>query len=908
MLRFILLLISIFIIHTTGYGQVHYLKDKFNNQKIIGSGEILHPTSIRFDNTGKGYITLKRGIVRLLDTTGVLLPDPLIDISEEVVGDADHGLVSIALDPLFESNGYFYLLYSVDRHHLLYFGTPNYDPTITIEKQATIGRITRYQADKTTNFTTTISESRKVLVGKDIADLSFPILMSSHGMGTLVFGEDGTLLASCGDAGSFQAADLGSSEHTYYEQALADGILREKDNVGSFRAQLVDNLAGKIIRIDRMTGEGIPSNPFYDADKPTAPKSRVWSLGFRNPFRFILAPETGSHSPMAGKPGDLYVGDVGSGRWEEVSVVKKGGQNFGWPLFEGFGGGWEFWPHRTANYDAPNNSITPCENDYFSFQELLKEEREDQDYTFLNPCDNSLIPSDIPTFVHTRPVIAWSNTLWNKPTRAEIPAFDSLGRAVPGRMSDIGIETPEFDGFSSMPGFFYTDGEFPEELHQSLFVSDFSGWIKTFHFNEADELIDVQNFMDRDTGIVDLELNRKDGCLYYIHYNSHSVNKICFGGTPPPIASFNIDQQYGISPLVVQFNGTNSYDPTNLDISYQWDFGDDNSSTDPNPQHVFEAPNGEPTSFEVLLTVTNSAGLIATEKRIISANNTPPVVRISSLQENGWYPSNDITYLQLEAEVRDQEHSAEQLNYTWQTFFHHNTHFHEEPQISNPTAAVILEPTDCTTSEVFWHRIKLTVTDEHGLSASDEVEIYPYCGEDFFEIKNLEAIGTSEVIELNWETISNQDLLRYDIQRTKDFRFETIGSVSANEAKNYSFVDTDPILGKNYYRIMGVRADGAAEYSDQTNIYFPADPEIVNVYPNPTRAGLTIFTQYPVEETLIFELFDPIGKLVYTTTWEATISEPIEQRVNLNSFNNGVYFYKVKNGTSEVGGKVLLMK
>ncbi len=905
MLKFTLLLISFLIACPTIYGQVHFLKEEFNNQKVTGSGEILHPTSIRFDNSGIGYITLKRGIVRLLDTTGVLLPNPLIDISEEVVGDGDHGLVSIALDPNFENNGYFYLLYSVDRHHLLHFGTSNYDASITIEKQATIGRITRFQADRTTNFTTTLSDSRKVLVGKDIADLSFPILMSSHGLGSLIFGEDGTLMASCGDAGSFQAADLGSSEHTYFEQALADGILREKDNVGAFRAQLVDNLAGKIIRVDPFTGAGIPSNPFYDAVNPTAPKSRVWSLGFRNPFRFILAPGTGNHSPMAGQPGDLFVGDVGSGRWEEMSIVKKGGQNFGWPLFEGFAGGWEFWPHRTSNYDAPN----PCTNDFFSFQELLKEEREDQEYTFLNPCDIfSIIPPEIPTFVHTRPVIAWSNTLWNKPTRAEIPAFDSLGQATPGKMSDIGIETPEFDGFSSMPGFFYSEGDFPEELHHSLFVSDFSGWIKTFHFNEQDELIDVKNFMDRDTGIVDLELNVKDGCLYYIHFNSHSVNKICFGGTPPPIAAFQIDEQYGMSPLTVEFNGAASYDPTNLGLSYKWDFGDGTFSTESNPTHIFEVPTNEPSLFEVLLTVTNSAGLMATERKIISPNNTPPKVRISSINKNGWYPSNDITYLKLAAEVADKEHSDEQLSYKWQTFFHHNTHFHEEPQLSDPTTAVILESTDCSTSEVFWHRFKLTVTDEHGLSASDEVELFPYCEADFFELKNLTAKGTEQVIDLSWEAISEQDLIRYDIQRTKDFRFETIGSVPANSNKNYTYVDTDPILGRNYYRVMGVRSDDAFEYSDQTNIHFPAEPEVVSVYPNPVSVGLTVFTKYPIAETLNFELYDPIGKLVYTTTWDAIISEPIEKRINLRPFSNGIYFYKVRNGESEVEGKLLLLK
>ena len=82
------------------FSQVQYLKEDFYNQKVVGSGQLLHPTSIRFDEIGQGYITLKRGVVRVVDTTGLLLPEPLIDISEEVIGSGDHGLVSIALDPV----------------------------------------------------------------------------------------------------------------------------------------------------------------------------------------------------------------------------------------------------------------------------------------------------------------------------------------------------------------------------------------------------------------------------------------------------------------------------------------------------------------------------------------------------------------------------------------------------------------------------------------------------------------------------------------------------------------------------------------------------------------------------------------------------------------------------------------
>ena len=207
-----------------------------------------------------------------------------------VIGNGDHGLLGFVLDPDYLNNGYFYLFYVVDRHHLLHFGTREYDASITSENEATIARITRYQADANKGFKEIVPDSRKVLVGQNISDRSFPILMASHGVGTLAFGTDGTLLASGGDAGAFERADIGSADETYFAQALKDGIIQEKENVGSFRAQLIDNLSGKMIRIDPQTGGGVSSNPFYDANNPRAPQSRVWGLGLPKSLPFCTSP------------------------------------------------------------------------------------------------------------------------------------------------------------------------------------------------------------------------------------------------------------------------------------------------------------------------------------------------------------------------------------------------------------------------------------------------------------------------------------------------------------------------------------------------------------------------------------------------------------------------------------------
>jgi glucose/arabinose dehydrogenase len=75
----------------------------------------------------------------------------LLDISDEVGGWHDHGLLGFALHPQFDQNGYFYLHYLVDRHHLINYGTGAYNPVKIDYATATIGRLTRYTATPSGN-------------------------------------------------------------------------------------------------------------------------------------------------------------------------------------------------------------------------------------------------------------------------------------------------------------------------------------------------------------------------------------------------------------------------------------------------------------------------------------------------------------------------------------------------------------------------------------------------------------------------------------------------------------------------------------------------------------------------------------------------------------------------------------
>ncbi|MFN8111153.1 MAG: PQQ-dependent sugar dehydrogenase [Thermoleophilia bacterium] len=113
--------------------------------------------------------------------------------------------------------------------------------------------------------------------------------------------------------------------------SIGDGSRYQDVDANALRAQSMDSLAGKLLRIDPATGLGVPANPFYDAAAPGSVRSRVIAFGLRNPFRFGVDSLTGA----------VYVADVGWNDWEELNVVSPETvdplrtRNLGWPCYEG---------------------------------------------------------------------------------------------------------------------------------------------------------------------------------------------------------------------------------------------------------------------------------------------------------------------------------------------------------------------------------------------------------------------------------------------------------------------------------------------------------------------------------------------------------------------------------------------
>lgn len=226
------------------------------------------------------FVIEQNGAIRVIKD-GTLVTAPFLDLGGSdgvVMGGGESGLLGLAFHPDFVHNDRFYV-HHTDR------GTADH---VIAEYRA------RYGTD-----TAEPTSRREILRFSDPA--------GNHNGGSIEFGPDGMLYLAFGDGG---------------------GGGDPQD-----RAQDLTSLFGKILRIDvdARTGTreyGIPAdNPYASsADGADDPRPEIWHFGLRNPFRFTFDPSTGN----------IYIGDVGQGAWEEVNAGPNAPNiNWGWDDREG---------------------------------------------------------------------------------------------------------------------------------------------------------------------------------------------------------------------------------------------------------------------------------------------------------------------------------------------------------------------------------------------------------------------------------------------------------------------------------------------------------------------------------------------------------------------------------------------
>lgn len=504
---------------------------------------------------------------------GAYAATPMLDISEEVGNWGEHGLLRFLMDPNYATNGYVYLFYVVDRYYLDNFGQPGYDPNQSQPQTETLARLTRYTVFDPSDPNTSVDPAtRLVLLGADATD-GLPICATSHGVGDLEFGHDGSLLMTFGDAW------LGN---TLQGPCVAAGYLSARTDIRAFRAQLPDSPNGKLLRIDPLTGAGLPDNPFYDPQDPSAWNSRVWALGLRNPYSFAIRPDPAGLQRSEAGPGVVYLADVGDALWEELDVIESGGANLGFPIWEGMQRipFWNFM--NTQNLDAPNPLFdnADCPEPFFRFEDLIVEDSLNPG-SWTNRCDNNVpIPSSIPRFTHQRPAIVWLHGDQPGAPMANLPSYDAQGNALEIGIDDLSspVVGKPFIGNCVIAGTWMTGGVFPAPFDDVMFNSDYGeGWIKAFAFDDQHALEAVHDFgFPEGRGIMFLTTDPAQRALYYLEYQtaSRGLYRISYDANARPVPELEATPKFGAAPLLVDLKASDSLDPEGSKLSFAWDFGD----------------------------------------------------------------------------------------------------------------------------------------------------------------------------------------------------------------------------------------------------------------------------------------------------------------------------------------------
>jgi glucose/arabinose dehydrogenase len=248
------------------------------------------------DRSKRLFVVDQTGLIRIINADGTVRPEPFLDLRSKMVTlnpvYDERGLLGLAFHPDYRKNGRFFVYYSAPRRATTPAG---YNHTSTISE---------FRVSSDPNRADAASERIILQIDKP---------QSNHNGGTIAFGlEDDYLYISIGDGGGANDVGLGHVEDWY------------PDNAGGNGQDLTQNLLGNILRIDvdRGVPYGIPrSNPFVGRDG----LDEIYAYGFRNPWRFSFD---------MGEDHALIAGDAGQNRWEEVSVVRKGG-NYGWNVKEG---------------------------------------------------------------------------------------------------------------------------------------------------------------------------------------------------------------------------------------------------------------------------------------------------------------------------------------------------------------------------------------------------------------------------------------------------------------------------------------------------------------------------------------------------------------------------------------------
>jgi glucose/arabinose dehydrogenase len=638
-------------------------------ETVVFSG-LSNPTQVRFLPDGRVLVAEKSGLIKMFASLTATTPTIVADLRTNVHNFWDRGLLGLAVDPNFATNGYIYVAYAYDAP---IGGTA---PTWGVAGNSSDGCPTPPGA--TTDGCVISNRVSRLQIVNGVAGPEQVLINDwcqqypSHSAGTLAFGADGMLYVTGGEGASFNFADYGQGGGTSGSPppvpknpcgdppaGVGGTETPPTAEGGALRSQSLRRptgepvlLSGTLLRVDPATGAAPPDNPLAGDSDPNA--QRIVGFGLRNPFRFTIKPGTNQ----------VYIGDVGWNQWEEINSVPNpldpNVRNFGWPCYEGTG--------PQTGYQSAN----------------------------LNLC-NSLYSAGTAT--------------------PPLFTYNHQASAVPGDGCTVGSSS--IGGMS-----FYNGPDYPPAYQNALFFSDYSRKCIWVMFPDADGNPDPANVMawkSSAAGPVDIQ-SGPNGDIFYVDFDGGTVRQYSYLG-PTAVATASPDS--GAPPLTVQFDGTGSQPGSPGDtITFAWDLDGDgnfNDSTDPAPQYVY----GTAGSYTARLKVTDNHGISTlSDPLTINVDTHAPTANIQQPNSNFTWAVGDTISFQGKAND-PQQGQLPPSALTWTVLIHHcpsNCHTHVYQTFPGVDSGSFPAPDHEYPSYL---ELRLTATDSSGLQSTASVNLDP---------------------------------------------------------------------------------------------------------------------------------------------------------------------------------------
>jgi glucose/arabinose dehydrogenase len=540
-------------------------------EKVQIVDDSLHPMSLEIAPDGRVFYIERFGRVRIWEPdTGETVDAATIPVHSE----RDNGLLGIALDPDFEQTNTVYLTYSVPP-----------EETLTV-------RVSRFGVS---------GDTLELGSEEIIYEWQHQRHTNGHTAGHLDFGPDGSLYISTGDNTSPYESDgyAPIDERPDREGYDAQGTSANTNNPNGKILRIVPNEDG--------AGYEIPEgNMFEPGTEGALPE--IYAMGFRNPFRFTVDPETGwvlmaDYGPDAAFTNPQR-GPQGSVEW---NVVTEPGF-YGWPYCIR-----ENVPY--VDYDfATGDSGMP--------------------FDCANPVNDSPYNTGLAELAAAQPASMW---MGRTQADARFPGLGTGGAPMSG-------ERYHYDPSNPLPT------RFPASLDGHWFISEWgANWIKSVTLDGEGNPAQVHDFPLPGQLVrpgMDLEFG-PDGSLYLIEWGSafdggndnSGIYRIDYTGEPPAnnppiIEALTATPSEGDAPLAVEFAAEAS-DPDDDELTYDWELGDGGSSAEPDPTHVYASPG----AYQATLTVSDGTDQVsesvsvlvnepATASPDLRLTGRPPVRRV----------------------------------------------------------------------------------------------------------------------------------------------------------------------------------------------------------------------------------------------------------------------------------------